>query len=621
MTPKCQSRHNAARPRASLHWTLGGLSLGLLLAVALVGLTAAAAAAPPLPYSPGVYAGYDRDAVAGRNDGLAFPELRGGHMRFTWRSVEPERGVFRWDELDAWIASETRKTSDPTQLNGKKVAFGIVLNALAGATTPPWALTAAYDPVYYAGSPYVNYANANVQAAIAEMVQALAARYNGRPEISFIEICVGVEGEPGVWLRVQPNGLPDPIWQAYREKISTDAWINYAKWLIDAYVAALPDTPVFYFFSGFYQNAQYEKETLIPYAISKGCGLKFSGLRRGDETGGGAGGVCNPPDRIYGADWVVPLWYSDTATFAAEFSWWYYYWDSYWAYLNGLDKGYSLIHGLTSVVTPTQLVDPARFFNEYAHYVGGNMAGLPGIWTAFRTSINAPDWPYCPDYESYEFYLYHDRSPDDGRPVADANLPYGSMRPEGFFTLSTDRQNGQHYFYLDVDDRYQRAATAPVEATVIYYDGEDPGGRWWLQYDAADNPQKQASPVVKLGTDTWLTATVSLPDAFFGGRLKGGNDLRLYSGGLQDDDDQFHMVLLRRPGETTGAAPIAGPATPAAVNLRSPDPTVTLGTAAGNHAFPAVAYNAALNEYLAVWSRQSPPYAGTPEGFRLQAVR
>ncbi|MBC7223437.1 MAG: hypothetical protein H5T59_04045, partial [Anaerolineae bacterium] len=579
-----------------------------------------AGAAPPLPYVPGIYAGYDRMGAAGMADGTAYPHIRGGHMRFTWESVEPERGTFVWDEVDAWIARETRKTSDPSQPNGKKVAFGIILSALLGHTTPAWALEPPYDPVWSEGQHYLNYANPNVQAAIAEMVQALAARYDGHPDISFIEIAVGAEGEPGVWLRRLPDGSPHPVWLAYREKITQEAWINYVKFLIDTYTAAFHETPIFYMFSGYYINAQYEKETLIPYAISKGCGLKFTGLRRGDETGGGAGGVCNPYGSIYGADWVVPLWYSDTATFAAEFSWWYFYWDTYWAYLNGLDKGYSLMHGLTDVVTPTELIDVTRFANEYAPYVGGNLAGTPGVWTAFRTSINPPGWPLCPDHTSYEFYLYHDLDEPDGQPVRSGSLPPGSLRPEGFFTLSTDRSRGQYYFYLDVDERYQHAAAMPKEALVIYYDGTEPGARWYLEYDATTAPHKTAPPVPKLGTETWLTATIPLPDAFFGDRLPGGNDLRLYSGGPGDDDDQFHMLLLRPLGSTAGAPPFTLPSTAAASNPAAPDPTATLSFG-GNAAFPTAAHHALRNEYLVVWAQQEGSNAGTPWGFRLWRAR
>jgi len=607
--------------RQGIAW--GGVVVALLLASAasMLAFSKPVEAAPPVPYIPGIYAGYDRPAVAGMDDGTAFPHIQGGHIRFTWRSVEPERGIFVWDEVDEWIASETRKTSDPSQLNGKKVIFGIALSALLGSTTPPWILTGPYDPVWSSGEPYINYANPQVQAAIEEMVQALAQRYDGRPEISFIEMPVGAEGEPGVWLRKLPDGSPHPVWQAYSAKIGQAAWIDYVKFFIDAYADAFTETPVFYMFSGYYQNAQYEKQTLIPYAISKGCGLKFTGLRRGDETGGGASGVCNPPGAIYGADWVVPLWYSDTATFAAEFSWWYLYWDTYWAYLNGLDKGYSLMHGLTAVVTPTELIDVTGFVNEYAPHTGGNIGGTPGIWTAFRTSINPPGWPYCPDYQSYEFYLYHDLSQADGQPVSAGDLPPGSLRPEGFFTLSTDQAHGDDYFYLNVDDRYHHASLAPKEAMVIYYDGKTPGARWWLQYDATDDPQRQANPVAKLGTEMWLTATFSLSDAYFGNRLEGGNDLRLYNGGPGDDDDQFHMVLLRPLGSTSGAPPFVRPSLASDAAPPSPDPTVTLTASTNNSDFSTVAHNAASNEYLVVWSQQSAPLLGTAQGYRLWANR
>ncbi|MGQ9567657.1 MAG: sugar-binding protein [Anaerolineae bacterium] len=598
---------------------IAALLLGL--AWCLMALARPAGAAPPLPYVPGIYAGYDRAGAAGLADGTVYPHVRGGHMRFTWRSVEPQRGTFVWDEVDAWIARETRKTSDPSQPNGKKVVFGIILSALLGSTTPAWALGDAYDPVWCDGQPYLNYANPNVQAAIAEMVQALADKYDGHPDISFIEIDVGAEGEPGVWVRRLPDGSPHPVWLAYQTKVSQEAWIAYVKFLIDTYTQAFRRTPVFYMFSGYYLNAQYEKATLIPYAISRGCGLKFTGLRRGDETGGGAGGVCNPPGSIYGADWVVPLWYSHTATFAAEFSWWYFYWDTYWAYLNGLDKGYSLMHGLTDVVTPTELVDVSRFVNEYAPFAGGNIAGTPGVWVAFRTSLNPPGWPLCPDSTSYEFYLYHDLSQPDGQPVRSGNLPPGSLRPEGFFTLSTDRAHGQHSFYLNVDDRYQRATAVPREALVLYYDGTSPGARWWLEYDAVDIPRKMAPPVPKWGTETWLTATIPLPDAFFGNRLPGGNDLRLFSGGPGDDDDQFHMVLLRPLGSTAGAPPFTRPTLSPATNPALPDPTTGLSSNTGNAAFPTAAYNAVRNEYLAVWSQQDGPSIGTPWGYRLWRAR
>jgi predicted alpha-1,2-mannosidase len=88
---------------------------------------------------------------------------------------------------------------------------------------------------------------------------------------------------------------------------------------------------------------------------------------------------------------------------------------------------------------------------------------------------------------------------------------------------------GDLNMYFKVDDRLAAAGDFGTTFTIDYYDsGTD---TWTLQYDSHDGSAYQAAGVVtRNDTDTWKTATFTVPDAAFGGRENEQTDFRLASG-------------------------------------------------------------------------------------------
>lgn len=88
--------------------------------------------------------------------------------------------------------------------------------------------------------------------------------------------------------------------------------------------------------------------------------------------------------------------------------------------------------------------------------------------------------------------------------------------------------------YFNVDDNIAYDGSYAAVFTVEYYDGGTNG--WTLDYDST-NPNggplsgayTPAGSVTESGSDTWKTATFSVPDARFADRENGGNDFRIAS--------------------------------------------------------------------------------------------
>ncbi|WP_051951562.1 GH92 family glycosyl hydrolase [Actinacidiphila yeochonensis] len=92
--------------------------------------------------------------------------------------------------------------------------------------------------------------------------------------------------------------------------------------------------------------------------------------------------------------------------------------------------------------------------------------------------------------------------------------------------LVTDDLN----MYFQLDKRLAFGTTSSTTFTISYYDsGTD---SWSLQYDAAgtSGAYTRALSVTNTNTDTWKTATVTVPDSYFANRENGSSDFRIASG-------------------------------------------------------------------------------------------
>ena len=131
------------------------------------------------------------------SDALAwFPGCSTVYLRVPWAYVEPEEGVFNWAILDTpaqrWIA------------RGGKVAFRITCseNWLRFAT-PEWVKNAGAKGVFWDYGKGVSangafwdpdFVDPVFLAKLERLLQAIAARYDGNPDVAFIDI-----GTYGLW--------------------------------------------------------------------------------------------------------------------------------------------------------------------------------------------------------------------------------------------------------------------------------------------------------------------------------------------------------------------------------------------------------------------------------------
>ncbi|MGQ4511276.1 hypothetical protein [Streptomyces sp. DW26H14] len=106
------------------------------------------------------------------------------------------------------------------------------------------------------------------------------------------------------------------------------------------------------------------------------------------------------------------------------------------------------------------------------------------------------------------------------------------------------RTSAQSDIYFDIDDSVAHAGYYTAAFPVSSYDHGT--GSFAVQYDdGSDDPYKAAPSIPLTGTDTWKTATVSVPDASFGGGRHFAADFRIRNGGGQVT---VHSVAVRAGG-------------------------------------------------------------------------
>jgi hypothetical protein len=190
-----------------------------------------------------------------------------GYTRYAWSQIEPEEGVFHWDVIDNDIKSWTD--------TGRQYAFGI-RNAASGSkefwVTPKW--------VFDAGARYETYVLKERNSPIKEnpgpklvpvfddpiflqklgrFIKALAERYDGNPNVAFIDIrSYGNYGEG----HMSPFNMHEISAASYREHIQLHR---------SAFKKTLLMLPV-----GNKNRADFE--TVFDWAVSAGISLRRDGI-------------------------------------------------------------------------------------------------------------------------------------------------------------------------------------------------------------------------------------------------------------------------------------------------------------------------------------------------------
>ncbi len=118
-----------------------------------------------------------------------FPGLSTIYMRLPWAFIEPEEGMFNWEMLDTpaqrWIDQ------------GKKVAFRITsMESWLQKATPQWVFDAGAKSYGVDNDRLVepDYDDPIFLEKVEQFVRAMAVRYDGNPNVAFVDI-----GHFGMW--------------------------------------------------------------------------------------------------------------------------------------------------------------------------------------------------------------------------------------------------------------------------------------------------------------------------------------------------------------------------------------------------------------------------------------
>ena len=147
-----------------------------------------------------------------------------GYIRYSWSKLEPEEGIYQWDVIDNDIKAWKEA--------GKKFAFGVMCASTHSANfwvSPKWVFEAGakYD-TFELKDPKLNttgtpgaklvpvFDDPVFMEKMGNFIKALAARYDGNPDIAFIDIrSYGNWGEGHMY----PFGKPDISPEKYKEHI------------------------------------------------------------------------------------------------------------------------------------------------------------------------------------------------------------------------------------------------------------------------------------------------------------------------------------------------------------------------------------------------------------------
>ncbi len=179
------------------------------------------------------------------------------YVRFDWADAEPSEGHYNWKFIDDTIAAWKPK-------NAALALRVMTANAHSDGyySSPKWLFDAGCRGHEYSvggGDPTSggkaiariepDYADPSYLAKHGAFLQALGQRYNGKPEIAFLDI-----GSYGIWGEWHTEH-PAPV--AVRRQI------------VDLYRTAFPQTPLVFMTDDF---------EVVPYALQQGAGLRRDGV-------------------------------------------------------------------------------------------------------------------------------------------------------------------------------------------------------------------------------------------------------------------------------------------------------------------------------------------------------
>jgi hypothetical protein len=245
-------KDTAPREGHRLRWPKR-FAAALLLPLVLV----AATACPPQPPKP---VGFGLMQFAGFTDSRTWddPRALGVNRLFTWADLEPTEGQYDWSEFDVLI--------DVARAKGKRLSPRVYTNMDAwGQATPDWVFDAG--AASYRSTPGSERQPVPMDPVFTEkfsrFLEAMASRYDGNPDIEFIQTNAGM-GEFGEIIWAYPREYLPPGW-------SPEVQIETSKQWIDRWRALFPRTHLVLMENFIGENIA---ETVTAYAVDRGFYLQ-----------------------------------------------------------------------------------------------------------------------------------------------------------------------------------------------------------------------------------------------------------------------------------------------------------------------------------------------------------
>jgi hypothetical protein len=185
-----------------------------------------------------------------------------GYTRWAWSVLEPKEGHFNWREVDDFIQQFKRY--------GKKAAFGVmnVSTGLGQYVTPKWVFDAGAVPLAVTDSSSPtgqqiitkNWDDPVFLRKMKAFVQALGKRYDGNPDIAFLDVrSYGNWGEGHVGMLQAPGIILTPP-----DNLKNNYFLPYFN--------AFPRTQLIIPWGCDVYNAVYDR------AVAQGAGMRRDGI-------------------------------------------------------------------------------------------------------------------------------------------------------------------------------------------------------------------------------------------------------------------------------------------------------------------------------------------------------
>ena len=191
-----------------------------------------------------------------------------GYSRFNWSALEPKEGVFDWNIPDRFIAEYARY--------GKKVGFG-VMSVTTGQreqyVTPKWVFDAGAasattaDESTPTGTQIIpkSWDDPVFLAKLHDFIKAFGARYNGNPNIAFMDV-----RDYGNWGECDGRFLKDA-------GVDNTSLEHFKSNYLLPYIQAFPNTQLIVAWTGSWFDGK-PADPAYDWAVSKGVGIRRDGI-------------------------------------------------------------------------------------------------------------------------------------------------------------------------------------------------------------------------------------------------------------------------------------------------------------------------------------------------------